>query len=594
MSTCEPRRRDDAGFTLVEVLVALLLLSVVMVSVLPLIISTLRATALTKVQTQAKNLGQERLEQVKDLRFHIDRQNGPFLDLLDLYYTNATVGAAAISIPAAGGTLTGAYIATGGGTNGEPAAPYYRSTTGPLPGATGYSQTIATQFLAADGSVLPAARFQGTYDSQVVGNDRPPALTVAVTVITTWTQGAVTKTFRTYTRVTDGRPQAPVIQSQSRATAVNISSTAADGKTLQLKGGVVSLDGSQSSGSSVSGQVNGALASRTGDATSTGLTSQFALPGPAAVTSGAGSGFAGTDGTSGCSWFGLGPTAVTPTSGLADISAGLPKAPTNATDASPSANTITAAIKANGATGQCGVMSYDNQTSGGGVARSDNAGLAMVGTPYVKVNDTSGNANVVAAHGYVTSTPITTVPQRTRAGASAEMTLPVVMFPRYATNTGLGGLVTAQLTSSSVDCTSGTATTLGSVRGQYSVTLRWWGRDSTNLLDVTGPRIHTATWNYDSNSGQLIPTLLSGGDPWSPTTTDLGMNGLRLSDLVKLGNAVNAPNVVNTGATNGLRGFPTGVLTLTTSSTLANETGPGFSGIQVVLGQLSCVADDQR
>ena len=64
MSTCELRRRDDAGFTLVEVLVALLLLSVVMVSVLPLIISTLRATALTKVQTQAKNLGQERLEQV--------------------------------------------------------------------------------------------------------------------------------------------------------------------------------------------------------------------------------------------------------------------------------------------------------------------------------------------------------------------------------------------------------------------------------------------------------------------------------------------------------------------------------------------------
>ena len=85
MSTCDRKSRDDAGFTLVEVLVSLLLLSVVMVSVLPLIISTLRATSLTKVQTQAKNLGQERLEQVKDLRYHIDRQNGPFLDMLDLY-----------------------------------------------------------------------------------------------------------------------------------------------------------------------------------------------------------------------------------------------------------------------------------------------------------------------------------------------------------------------------------------------------------------------------------------------------------------------------------------------------------------------------
>ena len=593
MSTCELRRRDDAGFTLVEVLVALLLLSVVMVSVLPLIISTLRATALTKVQTQAKNLGQERLEQVKDLRFHIDRQNGPFLDLLDLYYTNATVGAAAIAIPAAGGTLTGAYVATGGGTNGEPVAPYYRSTTGPLPGASGYSQTVAAQFLAADGSVQPATRFQGTYDSQVVGNDRPPALSLAVTVITTWTQGGTTKTFRTYTRVTDGRPQAPVIQSQSRATTVNISSTAADGKTLQLKGGVVSLDGSQSSGSSVSGQVSGALASRTGDATLTGQSAQFSLPGAAAGASGAGAAFAGTDGTSGCSWFGLGNTVVTPASGLADIGVGLPKAPSNATNASPSANTITAAIRANGATGQCGVMSYDNQTSGGGTARSDNVGTAMVGTPYVKVNDMSGNANLVAAHGYVTSTPITSVPQQTRSGAAAEMGQPVIVFPRYATNTGLGGLVTAQLTSASVDCTSGTATTLGTVRGQYSVTLRWWGKDSMNLLDIAGPRIHTATWNYDSNS-QLIPSFLSGGDPWRPTNTDLGVNGLKLSDLVQLGNAGNVPNVVNTGATNGLRGFPTGVLTLTTAPTLANETSAGFSGIQVVLGQLSCVADDQR
>ena len=593
MSTSEPRRRDDAGFTLVEVLVALLLLSVVMVSVLPLVISTLRATALTKVQTQAKNLGQERLEQVKDLRFHIDRQNGPFLDLLDLYYTNATVGAAAISIPASGGTLTGAYVATGGGTNGEPVAPYYRSTTGPRPGATGYSQTIATQFLAADGSVLPAARFQGTYDSQVVGNDRPPALSVAVTVITTWVQGGMTKTFRTYTRVTDGRPQTPVIQSQSRATTVNITSTAADGKTLQLKGGVVSLDGSQSSGSSVSGQVSGALASRTGDATLTGQSVQFSLPGAAAGTPSAGLPFAGTDGTSGCSWFGLGSTVVSPSSGLADISVGLPKAPSSATDASPSANTITAAIKANGTTGQCGVMSYDNQTSGGGVARTDNVGTAMVGAPYVKVSDTGGSANLVAAHGYVTSTPITSVPQKTRSGAAAEMAQPVTMFPRFATNTGLGGLVTAQLTSASVDCTSGTATTLGTARGQYSVTLRWWGKDSTNALDAAGPRIHSATWTYDSNS-QLVPLLLSGGDAWSPATTDLGLNGLKLSDLVQLGNAGNVPNVVNTGATNGLRGFPTGVLTLTTAPTLANETSPGFSSIQVVLGQLSCVADDQR
>lgn len=587
MSTSERRGRDDSGFTLVEVLVALLLLSVVMVSVLPLIISTIKATALTKVQTQAKNLGQERLEQVKDLRFHIDRQNGPFLDLLDLYYTNATVGAPATSIAASGGTLTGNYVQSGTGAGGEPVGPYFRVTTTALPvsGAGTYSQVIDTQFLAVDGTALPAARFQGTYDSQVVGNDRPPALSVAVTVITNWTQSGTTKTFRTYTRITDGRPQAPVIQSQARSTVIGISSTAADGKTLELRGGVVTLDGSQSSGSSVSGQVAGALASRTGDATVSGAAVQFSLPltTPSFSPTSPSAAQAGTDGT-GCSWYGFGTTNVSPTSGVADVSTGLPKAPTNATDASPSANVVSSAIQANGGTAACGVLSYDNQTSGGGVARTDNIGTTMVGVPYVKVPDTSGNANQVTATGYVTSTPLATIPQKTRAGGSAAMGQPVVLFPRYAASTG-GGLVTAQLSSASVDCTSGSGIALGTVTGAYSVTLRWWGKGSLDLA----ARWHSATWTYTS----LVPLPVLTGDVWDPDHTDIG-NGLKLSQLVQLGNAGNTPNVVNTGATTGLRGFPTGILTLTTASTLSNETSPGFSGIQVVLGQLSCVADDQR
>jgi len=65
-----------------------------------------------------------------------------------------------------------------------------------------------------------------------------------------------------------------------------------------------------------------------------------------------------------------------------------------------------------------------------------------------------------------------------------------------------------------------------------------------------------------------------------------------LSTLVQ--GSATAPNGVATGASNGLRGFPTGVFTLTTAPTLLNESSPGFSAINVQLGQLSCVADDQR
>ena len=99
-----------------------------------------------------------------------------------------------------------------------------------------------------------------------------------------------------------------------------------------------------------------------------------------------------------------------------------------------------------------------------------------------------------------------------------------------------------------------------------------------------------ATWAYDSSLG--TPPILTG-DTWDPNNTDLG-NGLRLSDVVQLGNAANSPNIVSTGATTGLRGFPNGVLTLSTASTLGNETLPGYSAIQVTLGQLTCVADDHR
>src|SRR3954451_20950999 len=100
---------DDRGFTLIEIMVALGLLVVVMTAALPAFLGMLRSTVTTKMETQAKNLTQERLEQMRDLRFHVDRQNGPFLDVLDVYYTNAPVTPVSTSVTAGGATLTGIY-----------------------------------------------------------------------------------------------------------------------------------------------------------------------------------------------------------------------------------------------------------------------------------------------------------------------------------------------------------------------------------------------------------------------------------------------------------------------------------------------------
>jgi type II secretory pathway pseudopilin PulG len=586
VSGCEARSvsRDD-GFTLVEVIVAFALLVVVMVSALPVFVRMLQATALTKAHTQAKNLSQERLDQMRDLRFHVDRQNGPFLDLLDTYYTNAKSASPTTTVVSGAGTLSGKYIGSGTGTGGEPTGPSYKVSTGPIPGAASFSQVIYTQFLSPDGTPVPASRFVDIYDSQTVGKDQAPSLMVGVTAITSWTYGGKVKLFRTYTRITDGRPQAPVIQSQARAVAVDITSNAADGSTLELQGGVAKLDGSQSSGSSVSGYVAGALATRTGGTPETGKVTRFSLPSQAVASTGSG---VERSGGAGCTWWGFGKTDTNNVTG--DISTGLPLAPTNVAAATPF-NTASGFISQNSG-GSCGQMSYDNLYGLGiGRAVGDPLGFQMGSAPYVQVPDTSGSGASISGSGYVFSNPLLTLPQQTKAGAATAMASSVVLFPNNPASTfnatfGSKGLVAAQLDTGSVDCISGTSAVDGTLIGKYTLRLFWWGRGTADAV----ARWHRATWTYNSSTNSA-PVLAAGSDTWDPANTDLG-SGVKLSALVQTSGA--APNIVSTGANNGLRGFPTGVFTLTTAPTLVNEFSAGYSAINVQLGQLTCVADDQR
>ena len=582
MSTSDSRaiEESDEGFTLVEILVSIGLLSVVMVASLPVFIAMLASTATTRLNTQGKNHTQERLEQVRDLRFHVDRQNGPFLDLLDLYYTNAKGAGPTTSVTASGATLSGRYVATGAATNGLPAAPFYQTSTGPLVGAPGFSQVVATQFLGPTGTVLPAVRYQDLYDSQVVGKDSPPSLVLGVTVITSWMQAGKSKTYRTYTQVTEGRPELPVIQSQARAVSVDVTSSGADGATLELQTGVASVDGAQSSGSSASAFVAGALAARTGVANVTGRVGQFSLPASGVAASGDPS----RQDPGLCSWYAFGPTDTTNVTG--DVSGGLPKAPTNVGTTSPF-NRVSGFVSASGGNHSCGLLSYDNLTGGGVALPSGNvAGTNMGTAPYVKVSDSPGvSGAALSGSGYVTANDIGSTPQQTRAGASTTMTRSITLFPNHPFSLG-SGLVSAKLSTASVDCTSGTATVAGTITGAYSLELMWWGK---GLADA-GPRWHTANWTYDSADGT---PLVRTGDLWAPTTTVLG-NGATLSQLVQISVPSATEGVVTTGATTGLRGFPTGVLTMTTAPTLTNEAAPGFSAIKVQLGQLTCVADDQR
>ncbi|GAC1610059.1 MAG: hypothetical protein NVS3B26_14780 [Mycobacteriales bacterium] len=561
-------------------MIALGLLVTVLTAALPAFLGMLRSTVTTKLEAQSKNLTQERLEQMRDLRFHVDRQNGPFLDLLDIYYTNAKSTGTSTAVVASGTTLTGQFVSSAAAGSGLPAAPYYLVSTGPLPGAAAFSQVVAAQFLAPDGTPVPASRFVDVYDSQVVGQDQPPSLMLGVTVVTSWTSLGVSKTYRAYTRITDGRPQLPVIQSQAKAVAVDITSTAHDGPTLDLQGGIANADGAQSNGSSVSGFAAGARAAQTGKTPVTGVVTQFSLPMTAAVTSGS----SGPQSASACSWYGFGSTGTSNATG--DVSTGLPLAPANAAATPP--NVMTGYISKNGS-GSCGQLSYDN-TIDGGIPRpaSDALGFEMGPGPYVRVPDvTSGSGPAIGGSSYLFSNTLTSSPPVTQAGAAAAMSQQLVLFPNNPESGGQG-LVTAKLASASVDCVSGTAAANGTVTGKYDFTLGWWGRGPNDAA----ARMHTSHWTYDS-SANPAPVLAAGSDIWDPVNTILG-NGTTLSQLVTSPAPGFAPAIVSVGATTGLRGFSNGIFSMTSASTLLNDTGPGYSAITTQLGQLSCVADDQR
>src|SRR3954451_22491420 len=145
------RRRagSDGGFTLVEIIVAIAVVSVAAAGAVPLLIVGMQAAATSRFNTQAKNIAQQRFESMRDLQFHVDHQNGPYVDLLDIYYTSRSTTTTTGN--RANETEKGHWVA-GRPPAPAPAGPFYQVQVDAVPGQTGFSQTIDTQFLNANGA----------------------------------------------------------------------------------------------------------------------------------------------------------------------------------------------------------------------------------------------------------------------------------------------------------------------------------------------------------------------------------------------------------------------------------------------------------
>ena len=566
---------EDSGFALAEIIVALFVIGLAAAASTPLLISGLDASITAQMNTQAKNFAQQRIESMRDLQFHVDRQNGPFIDLLDVYYTDR--GTTPATRTRANEIEVGQWV-SGGASAPAPSGPVYKVSVAQLPANSVFSQTIYTQFLDATGAVLPASTFT-TYDSQSEGHDQPPSGMVGVTVVTTWTRAGLSHSYTSYTRITDSRGEPASLTSQGSGSFLRLSGTGSAGNSLSVDLAATVAGGALSTGSLATADVRALQATDAAGQSYLGATAVATSPSGGNTQSSPVSSFVANDGSS-CGWVSAGVTQV------ADVSAatvsGLPQVPSDIDANLPPTHQATAQLTGGGGA-TCGSFGFGNQS-----ASYDDRLMLASDIPLVRIADASQNTIIASGSAWVNATTaVGTSTHSVTAGASASATKRVQLFPGAGFVTDGFGVVDVQLTSSSITCSSSAATNglvTDSSTGSWSATIDYW--HATDLLGH-GQRVTlgTYTWNSATGSGSADP--LASVDPSTIVVYQNGTTILRLSDYIA--SWTSARSIVE-NPNSGLHQL-NGIVSITTQPV---RSGDMLSTVGAQIGNLSCVADDGR
>lgn len=575
--------RDDAGFTIIEVMVALVIVAIVSASLIPLLVTGARATRLAKMTTLAKNLNNQRIDAMRNLPYHVDAQNGPYVDLLDLYYHDTSGTASSIPDVVPGQTVTGQYVSAGGA--GGPSGPYYRvQVSGGQFGAPykAFSQTVYSQFLVSTNPAatpIAASSLPTTYNNSTVGQDQPPSLLLGVTVITTWTANGVSKSYRTFTEITDQGTGTSLVTSQAKSTALSITTKDYQGQPIEVAVGQVIANGAVSNGSQVTSTATAAQITWPGSLTGPmlGATSGAASPGSSPGSTGVIPASAQPKwGSSTCGWAQFGPTQVQDVS--TKITSGLPLAPSDSTgtynSGAPLSGVTSASINANGG-GSCSGLYFSNQVDGS-PATDPNLQLNSA-YPMVQLQDLSGNAPEITGSGYVFANNQVGTAGAVTAGAQSSSGTWVKIFPGLSfvpTSgpsgygiTGVPGLVNVKLSGASLSCRSQTS----SATLTYSGTVVWWANGKWNAISFT--------WSGGSDP-------LAGVDLTQPVTT---LNGVAVPLSTYITGIAGSTGPVS-GGNGGVQNVEAAV-SVTTAPTIG---GYANTSMGIELGNLSCTAQDNR
>ncbi len=210
-------KKPQAGFTLVEVIAAITVFSIMVLGIAPLLASSLRGAALSRSFTVGKSLGQQYMERIRGLPYY---DSAPNRDISDLYFPDLGPGYST------GPSCTDPPARTPQGTL-VPCGPRFTTVCTPTTSTPAASGALACPPKNSDGTSRIPAGFQVTYSAQYVrprlnsnpevyepfapfvgytsASAAPAAQLMNMMVTVEWTQGGTKRAFQLVTLLGDRR-----------------------------------------------------------------------------------------------------------------------------------------------------------------------------------------------------------------------------------------------------------------------------------------------------------------------------------------------------------------------------------------------------
>jgi type II secretory pathway pseudopilin PulG len=535
MAELHRRVQSDEGLGLIEVIISMVIFGLAITATTPMLLGGLQASRTAQLNTKARALGQERLEKMRNLPYHVAFQNGRYIDVLDIYFRDLQASTGPDPSFAADPCDRRTY-----------AAGVYSCLIKNKIGVPykGFSQLVEVRFLTETRTLVTP---RSTYTSQSAGNDMPVSNLLGVNVTTSWASAGKSHSYRLQSHIVNALPGTTSLEANLKVTPVSITSDMVGGDLAQLQAGLLSMAGDVATGSNATISAVTAMAGLASGQTIYGAReTRSAPPSQGALNPSDSNGY--SLGTS-CATLCFGQTAITGDDTVR-VLVGDPMV-------ASASNPVTVGLRRTGSNQYKG-FSFSNADSTNGL----DPALRLQG-PFVSAG--SGNTtDVVVSQGYLD----TSGTGATSTVESGSFRMPMLQL--FPTSFAPDGLVQIQVDSASLTCQSGSGSS--SVTAAWQVRVRW----------------------YNSSTGQYVEYQLRPGSAALPDPSTLVVDptsGATLGTWIASWSGLTSTAGISQGT--GARAVGT-VPSLVSIITAPTRTGSPSSAINLAVGAMACLALDVR